>query len=95
MTPGQADEYRAALALVAAAAEHDDQAVTAILGPGWQDDRSAAIAWHLARWLAWMLRRIGWDDPAWPAREAIITSIAREAEEPREPQEGPDHASST
>ena len=77
MTPD--DEYRLALALTAAVAERDDEAVTAILGRGWKRSRRGLIAWHLARWLAATLRRIGWDDPAWIAREAILTSIAAEA----------------
>ena len=82
MTPERAaDEYRAALALVAAAAEHADADADAILGPGWRDDRRAVIAWSLARWVAAMLRRIGWDNPAWIAREAILSSVAREAED--------------
>ena len=73
------DLYRASLALIAAVAEGDDQAVTAILGRGWQRSRRAVIARHLARWLADLLRRRGWRDPAWIAREAIITSVAGEA----------------
>jgi hypothetical protein len=82
MTPDQlaADEHRAALALVAAAAGRDHQAATAILGRGWRTSRRGLIAWHLARWLAAMLPRLGHDDPAEAARGAIADSIAAEAE---------------
>jgi hypothetical protein len=80
VTPEQrgADEHRAALALLAAAAEgrHDD--ATAILGPGWHADRRAVMAWDLAHWLAGALRCHGWD-PAGAAREVIADTIAREA----------------
>ena len=80
MTPEQiaADEYRAALALLAAVDGDRDDA-TAILGPGWRDDRRAVIAWTLARWLAGALRRLGHDDPAAAARDVIAASVADEA----------------
>jgi hypothetical protein len=78
--PDRLDEYRAALALIAAAADHDHQAATAILGRGWRTSRRGLIAWHLARWLAAMLPRIGHDDPAEAAKQAIADSIRAEAE---------------
>ena len=82
MNPGQrADERRAALALVAATADADRDAVTAILGPGWQGDRSAVIASTLAAWLAVALHRLGHDDPAAASRDAIAVSVADEARE--------------
>ena len=75
------DDRRAALALIAAAAEHDDQAVTAIRGRGWRTSRRALIAYTLARWLAGTLPRLGHDDPVRAARDAIAASVADEAEE--------------
>lgn len=75
------DEYRAALALIAAAAENDRKAATAILGRGWRTSRRGLIAWHLARWLAAMLPRLGHDDPAEAARAAIAATLADEAAE--------------
>jgi hypothetical protein len=81
VTPEQlaADEHRAALALLAAAADrrHDD--ATAILGRGWHGDRRAVMAYDLARWLAVALRCLGHDDPADAAREVIASSVAAEA----------------
>ena len=81
MSPGQldGDEYRAALALIAAAADGTDDDATAILGRGWKADRRAVIAQTLACWLAGALRRIGYDDPAGAAREVIAESVADEA----------------
>jgi hypothetical protein len=82
VTPGHraADHRRAALALIAALADDDDQAVDALLGRGWQRNRRAAIAVNLARWHVAGIRRLGWDDPAWIARQNIIDSVAAEAE---------------
>ncbi len=74
------DDRRAALALIIAAADRDDQAVTAILGRGWRTSRRALIAWTLARWLASALPRLGHDDPVQAARDAIAATIAAEAE---------------
>lgn len=81
MTPEQldADEHRAALALLAAVADRRDDDVTAILGRGWRTDRRAALARQLAVWLAGTLRRIGVADPAEIARDVIADSIADEA----------------
>jgi hypothetical protein len=73
------DDRRAALALIAAVAERDDRAVTAILGRGWRTSRRGLIAWTLARWLAGTLPRLGHDDPARTARDAIAATIAAEA----------------
>jgi hypothetical protein len=73
-----ADKHRAALALLAAAADDDRQAVTAILGRGWHADRCALIAWQLAYWLDSAMRSHGWD-AAQAAREVIAESIAAEA----------------
>ncbi len=81
MRPDRRDEYRAALALVAAAADGNRRDATAILGRGWRTSRRGLIAWHLARWLAAMLPRIGHDDPAEAAKHAIAESIAAEAAE--------------
>jgi hypothetical protein len=81
VNPGRRDEYRAALALVAAAADGDHQAATAILGRGWHTSRRGLIAWQLARWLAAILPRVGHDNPAEAARAAIADSIAAEANE--------------
>jgi hypothetical protein len=52
MTRQAADDRRAALALIAALADHDGQAIDALLGRGWQRNRRAAIAVILARWHA-------------------------------------------
>jgi hypothetical protein len=81
MTPGQraADEHRAALALLAAAADQRPDDMTAILGPGWHDDRRAVMAVDLARWLAVALRHLADVDPAQAAREVIAATIAAEA----------------
>jgi hypothetical protein len=79
MTPDQLDAERAALALVAAAADRDRQAAAAILGRGWRTSRRASVAWLLAVWLAGALRRLGHDDPAAAAREVIAASVADEA----------------
>ena len=73
------DDRRAALALITAAAERDDQAVTVILGRVWRTSRRALIAYTLARWLAGTLPRLGHDDPVQAARDAIAASIAAEA----------------
>jgi hypothetical protein len=81
MTRQAADDRRAALALIAALADHDGQAIDALLGRGWQRNRRAAIAVILARWHVAEMRRLGWDDPAWTAREAIYESAAHEAQE--------------
>jgi hypothetical protein len=80
VTPEQlgADEHRAALALLAAAADRRDDDVTAILGRGWRRDRRAVMAHDLARWLAGALRYLGCDDPAGIAREVIAETIAAE-----------------
>ena len=82
VTPGHrdADNRRAALALIAALADDDDHAVDALLGRGWQRNRRAAIAVNLARWHVAGIRRLGWDDPAWIARHNITESVAAEAE---------------
>ena len=82
VSPGHrdADNRRAALALIAALADDDGQAVAALLGRGWQRNRRAAIAVNLARWHVAGIRRIGWDDPAWIARHNITESVAAEAE---------------
>ena len=80
MTPGDRDAYRSALALVAAAADRDHQAATAILGRGWRTSRRGLIAWQLARWHAAFLPRLGHDDPAQAAKQAIADSIRAEAE---------------
>ena len=82
MTPEQlaADARRAALALIAAAADRDDQAADALLGPGWQADPARHAAVILARWHVTGIRRLGWPDAAWIAREIIADSIADEAE---------------
>jgi hypothetical protein len=83
MTPEQlaADEHRAALALLAAVADGDRAAVTAILGRGWPGSRRAVMAWDLARWVAAMMRVLGADDPAATARDVIAETIGREARE--------------
>ena len=44
------------------------------------DHRRAAIAVTLARWHVTGMRRLGWDDPAWIARENIAWTISDEAE---------------
>jgi hypothetical protein len=82
LTPGHraTDHRRAALALIAALADGDGQAVDALLGRGWQRNRRAAIAVTLARWHVTGMRRLGWDDPAWIARENIAWTISDEAE---------------
>jgi hypothetical protein len=80
VTPADRDEYRAALALIAAAAERRDHDVTAILGRGWRSSRRAVIAWTLARWTVGTLPRLGYDDPAEAIRQAITESIRAEAE---------------
>jgi hypothetical protein len=74
-----ADQYRATLALLAAAVDGTDADVTAILGRGWRSSRRAVIAWTLAQWLAGALRRLGHDDPAEAARRVIAESVADEA----------------
>jgi hypothetical protein len=74
------DEYRAALALVAAAADGNRRDATAILGRGWRTSRRGLIAWNLARWLAAALPRLGHGDPADAAKQAIADSIRAEAE---------------
>jgi hypothetical protein len=81
MIPADRDDYRAALALLAAAADGDRQAASAILGRGWRTSRRARIAWLLARWLAHALPRLGHQDPATAAREWIADSVGREAAE--------------
>jgi hypothetical protein len=80
MTPEQLDGYRAAVALVVAAADGDQHAATAILGRGWKRSRRALIAWRLAQWHANVMPRLGHDDPAATARAAIARSVAAEAE---------------
>ena len=81
MTPEQLDhdEHRAALALLAAAADHNHDDAAAILGPGWRTDRRAVMAYDLAVWLAGTLRRLGQLDAAQIARDVIADTIAAEA----------------
>ncbi len=82
MSPEQAEiaeMRRAAWALFAAVAERDADGVTAILGPGWADDRRAQVAIHLADVFGGVLRRIGPDDPAGLGRDAIAMLLDGEA----------------
>ena len=82
MTADVHDDVRAAAALLALAASWPRgrrlRAVVLDAEPG--AERSAAIAWVLARWLAEMLRDAG-TDPVWFAKEAIGISLAAEAAE--------------
>jgi transposase len=81
LTPEQlaADDRRAVLALLAAVAEGDVEAATAILGPAQPDDRAARIAILLAHAVVDTARHVGHDDPAGDARGAIARSVADEA----------------
>jgi hypothetical protein len=82
LTPDQndADDRRAVFALLAAVAEGDVEAATAILGPAQPDDRAARIAIRLAYAIVSTARHFGHDDPAGDARGAIARTIADEAE---------------